>query len=153
MAHYASQPGCPLKGAGGFWCCFIYLYVCISAGPCLPGATRLRRVMCQSLFSSPGFPLFICYQVCSQAYGCLQISKLGLSYLLIVARGQTFNLPLTVLPRSGWSPGGSPNPSKFQAVPGTLPNHQKAPPGTRKPPKMRSQDVSEALRIANRLKK
>ena len=37
----------------------IYIYICISAGPCLPGATRLRRMVNHLLISYPNcFSIF-----------------------------------------------------------------------------------------------
>ena len=47
------------RGAGGRGEAYIYIYICISAGPCLSGATRLRsnvnnysyQVICTSVVS------------------------------------------------------------------------------------------------------
>ncbi len=68
-------------------------------------------------------------------------------------RGQTFNHGLTRCSQSGVPQGRSQNTSKFQPVPRTLPNHENAPQGTQKVPKMRSQSVPEDTQTTNNPKR
>ncbi len=151
---------------------YIYIRFSISAGPSLEGPSGCEGFLfsLQSLFTSPAFliqslftsPVICCFLLSSLQLpvclsGILTYSCLGISHLVLVTVYWTpwtrDNLLLTVCPRFGWSQGDPQNPSKFQPVPRTLPNHQNATPSTQKPPKMRSQDVPEHPRIANQPKK
>ena len=65
------------------------IYIYISAGPCLQGATRLRRIVCHLLFTV----LLFCIAVC-----CQLVTGIGILLTMCLALG----LERSILP----SPGG-----------------------------------------------
>ncbi len=133
---------------------YVYAHIYIRRPPLVGGDKAARDSVAITVFQS-WFLSSLQLPVCQSGiltYSCLGFSNLGL-VTVYWTPGTRDNHHLTVLPRFGWSQGGSSNPSKFQPVPRTLPNHQSATPSTQKPPKMRSQDVPEHPRIANQPKK
>ena len=139
----------------------------ISAGPCLPGATRLRRMENQSLISYPNcfsifhhqfinlckFPLtnqqLIHQLVINLLFAGLQVSNLGLVTVLLYPLVHQFTTHQVHCLKFGWSWKSM----KFQCISNTPKNHKNELPGPPKVTQMRSQEVPEVIKITKILKK
>ena len=139
----------------------------ISAGPCLPGATRLRRMENQSLIFYPNcfstfhhqfinlckFPLtnqqLIHQLVINLLFAGLQVSNLGLVTVLLYPLDRQFTTHQVGALKFGWSWKSM----KFQCISNTPTNHQNGLPRPPKVSKMSSQEVPEVIKITKMLKK
>ena len=147
-------------------CVYICAYL-LSAGPCLPGATRLRRIENQSLISYPNcfsifhhqfinlckFPLtnqqLIHQLVINLLFAGLQVSNLGLVTVLLYPLVHQF----TTQHPGSLNFGRSWKSVKFQCISNTPENHKNGLPRPPKVTKMRSQEVPKVVKITKILKK
>ena len=138
-----------------------------SAGPCLPGATRLRSMENHSLISYPNlfsifhhqfinlckFPLtnqqLIHQLVINLLFAGLQVSNLGLVTVLLYPLVHQFTFHQVGPLNFGWSWKSE----KFQCICNTPENHKNDLQGPPKVIKMRSQEVPEVIKITRILKK
>ena len=138
-----------------------------SAGPCLPGATRLRGVVNQSLISYPNcfsifhhqfinlckFPLtnqqLIHQLVINLLFAGLQVSNLGLVTVLLYPLVHQIPVHQPGALNFGWSWKSM----KFQGISNTPKNHQTGLPRPPEVSKMRSKLVPKIIKFTKKSKK